>query len=54
MHPGKREKARGETNSGKTIVAAVLERGGEVRAQVVKTRRKSELEDGSRERKVWL
>lgn len=32
MHPGKREKARGETNFGKTIVAAVLERGGEVRA----------------------
>lgn len=49
MHPGKREKARGETNFGKTIVAAVLERGGEVRAQVVKTRRKNDLEKIVRE-----
>jgi transposase-like protein len=44
MHVGKREKARGRDNFGKTIVAAVLERGGEVRAKVVKTRRKPELQ----------
>jgi transposase-like protein len=43
MHAGKREKARNLDNFGKTIVAAVLERGGEVRAKVVKTRRKKEL-----------
>src|ERR1019366_3885009 len=49
MHPGKREKARGEPNFGKTIVAAVRERGGEVRAKVVKTRRKPELEQLVRE-----
>jgi transposase-like protein len=44
MHAGKREKARSLDNFGKTIVAAVLERGGEVRAKVVKTRRKKELQ----------
>jgi transposase-like protein len=44
MHPGKREKARNQDNFGKTIVAAVLERGGQVRTKVVKTRRKSELQ----------
>jgi transposase-like protein len=49
MHPGKREKARGRDNFGKTIVAAVLERGGEVRARVVKTRRKRELQELVRE-----
>jgi transposase-like protein len=43
MHAGKREKARNLDNFGKTIVAAVLERGGDVRAKVVKTRRKKEL-----------
>jgi transposase-like protein len=43
MHPGRREKARGLDNFGKTIVAAVLERGGMVRAKVVRTRRKQEL-----------
>jgi transposase-like protein len=43
MHSGKREKARDLDNFGKTIVAAVLERGGKVRAKVVKTRRKKEL-----------
>src|ERR1035438_8537699 len=44
MHPGKREKARNQDNFGKTIVAAVLERGGQVRTKVVKTRRKAELQ----------
>jgi hypothetical protein len=43
MHPGRRNRMRGRDNFGKTIVAAVLERGGEVRAKVVKTRRKKEL-----------
>jgi transposase-like protein len=49
MHPGRREKARGRADFGKTIVAAVLERGGEVRATVVKTRRKHELQELVRE-----
>jgi transposase-like protein len=44
MHPGKRDKARQLDNFGKTIVAAVLERGGQVRTKVVKTRRKAELQ----------
>src|SRR5580700_10559258 len=42
MHAGKRDKARNLDNFGKTFVAAVLERGGEVRTKVVKTRRKAE------------
>src|SRR5580700_615525 len=44
MHASKRaEKIHGRGPEGKTIVAAVLERGGEIRAKVVKTRRKKEL-----------
>jgi transposase-like protein len=44
MHAHKRaEKIHGRGPEGKTIVAAVLERGGEIRAKVVKTRRKKEL-----------
>jgi transposase-like protein len=45
MHTDKREeKIHGRGPDGKTIVAAVLERGGTVRAQVCKTRRKPELQ----------
>jgi len=44
MHAHKRaKKIHGRGPEGKTIVAAVLERGGEIRAKVVKTRRKKEL-----------
>jgi transposase-like protein len=44
MHAHKRaEKIHGRGPEGKAIVAAVLERGGEIRAKVVKTRRKKEL-----------
>ncbi len=44
MHTDKRaEKIHGRGPEGKTIVAAVLERGGTVRAKVCKTRRKPEL-----------
>ena len=44
MHAKKRaEKIHGRGPDGKAIVAAVLERGGEIRAKVVKTRRKNEL-----------
>src|SRR5271154_3353595 len=43
IHAHKRaEKIHGRGPEGKTIVAAVLERGGEIRAKVVKTRRKKE------------
>jgi transposase-like protein len=45
MHKDKRaEKITGRGPEGKTIVAAVLERGGKVRAKVVSTRRKPELQ----------
>jgi transposase-like protein len=44
MHAHKRaEKIHGRGPEGKAIVAAVLERGGEIRAKVVPTRRKQEL-----------
>lgn len=44
MHANKRaEKIHGRGPEGKAIVAAVLERGGEIRAKVVATRRKKEL-----------
>jgi transposase-like protein len=50
MHTDKREaKITGRGPEGKTIVAAVLERGGTVRAQVCKTRRKPELQQMIRE-----
>src|ERR1019366_3286202 len=45
MHAAKRaEKIKGRGPDGKAIVAAVLERGGKVRAKVVETRRKPELQ----------
>lgn len=45
MHKGKREeKIKGRGPEGKAIVAAVLERGGKVRAKVVGTRRKKDLQ----------
>ena len=45
MHKHKRaEKIKGRGPEGKAIVAAVLERGGKVRAKVVENRRKSELQ----------
>jgi transposase-like protein len=45
MHAHKRaEKIQGRGPDGKAIVAAVLERGGKVRAKVVETRRKPELQ----------
>ena len=44
MHAHKRDEARGLPDFGKTIVAAVLERGGNIRAKVVKARRKPELQ----------
>src|SRR5579862_109870 len=50
MHKSKREeKITGRGPEGKAIVAAVLERGGTVRAQVCTTRRKPELQDMIRE-----
>lgn len=50
MHKGKREeKIKGRGPEGKAIVAAVLERGGKVRAKVVGTRRKKDLEKLVRE-----
>jgi transposase-like protein len=50
MHASKRaEKIHGRLPDGKAIIAAVLERGGEVRCKVVKTRRKPELQDMVRE-----
>jgi transposase-like protein len=46
MHKSKREeKITGRGPEGKTIVAAVLERHGEVRASVVETRRKKPLQE---------
>ncbi len=45
MHKDKKaEKITGRGPEGKAIVAAVLERGGKVRAQVCHTRRKPELQ----------
>ena len=45
MHASERaEKIKGRGPDGKAIVAAVLERGGKVRARVVETRRKPELQ----------
>src|ERR1035438_9284577 len=45
MHAWKRaEKIHGRGPEGKAIVAAVLERGGEIRAKVVKTRRKADVQ----------
>src|SRR5450432_4144178 len=44
MHPGRRDRMRGRPDFGKTLVAAVLERGGTIRAKVVRTRRKPELQ----------
>jgi transposase-like protein len=45
MHPGKRRaKIYGRGPEGKAIVAAVLERGGRVRAKVVDKRRKRDLQ----------
>src|SRR5580658_8991730 len=50
MHATERaEKIHGPGLEGKTIVAAVLERGGTVRARVCKTRRKPELQAMIRE-----
>jgi len=50
MHADKRsEKITGTGGQGKAIVAAVLERGGKVRAKVVGTRRKPELQAMVRE-----
>src|SRR5712691_2637631 len=50
MHADKRaEKIHGRGPDGKAIVAAVLERGGTVRAQVCSTRRKPELQAMVRE-----
>src|ERR1700683_725887 len=44
MHAHKRaEKIHGRGPEGKAIVAAVLERGGEIRAEVMKTRKKRDL-----------
>jgi len=45
MHAHKRaEKIHGRGPDGKAIVAAVLERGGEIRAQVMETRKKKDLQ----------
>jgi|ERR1039458_7032846 transposase-like protein len=50
MHASKRaEKIKGRGPEGKTIVAAVLERGGRVHAKVVPTRRKKSLQKLVRE-----
>src|ERR1043166_6935493 len=50
MHADKHErKMRGRGPEGKAVVAAVLERGGKVRAKVVATRRKPELQAMVRE-----
>jgi transposase-like protein len=46
MHRGKREqKITGRGPEGKAIVAAVLQRGGRVKAQVVDNRRKPQLQE---------
>ena len=50
MHAWKRaEKIHGRGPEGKTIVAAVLARGGEIRAKVIKTRRKADVQTLVRE-----
>src|ERR1700733_14051295 len=50
MHAHKRaEKIHGRGPDGKAIVAAVLERGGEIRTQVMATRRKPDLQKMVRE-----
>jgi transposase-like protein len=50
MHKGKRsEKITGRGPDGKAIVAAVLERGGKIRAKVVSSRQKPELQAMVRE-----
>ena len=50
MHTDKRaEKIRGRGPKGKAVVAAVLERGGKVRAKVVSTRKKRDLQSLVRE-----
>ena len=50
MHADKRaEKIHGRGPEGKAIVAAVLQRGGKVRAKVVGTRRRSDLQKLVRE-----
>lgn len=49
MHTHKRDEARNLPDFGKTIVAAVLERGGKIHAKVVKARRKPELQKLVRE-----
>jgi transposase-like protein len=50
MHKAERERRiKGRGPDGKAIVAAVLERGGKVRAKVVETRRKPELQSLVRE-----
>jgi len=50
MHAHKRaEKIHGRGPDGKAIVAAVLERGGEIRTKVMKTRRKPDLHNLVRE-----
>jgi transposase-like protein len=49
MHPGKRDRMRESDNFGKTIVSAVLERHGKVRATVVPNRRKPAIQKHVRE-----
>jgi transposase-like protein len=44
MHKGKWARKSAEPNQGKAIVAAVLERGGKVRATVVSRRKKQQLQ----------
>jgi transposase-like protein len=49
MHPARRNKMRERGNFGKTIVSAVLERHGKVRATVVPNRRKKTIQAHLRE-----
>ena len=49
MHPGRRSKMRERGNFGKTIVSAVLERHGKVRATVIPNRRKPAIQAHVRE-----
>ena len=49
MHPSKREQMRECDNFGKTIVSAVLERGGKVRAKVIPNRKKKAIQEHVRE-----
>jgi transposase-like protein len=44
MHPARRNKMRQRGNFGKTIVSAVLERHGKVRAKVIQNRRKKAVQ----------